>query len=143
MFRRIIISLCVLFVPLSLFAEGGFVVESIGNIPGIDARKILVRNVLSADMMYFSYTALRIILDTNQLEPRGKMQGRTITLAPSVRQDAEFVKLLTHEVAHYLDIYFLSPKTPRAVDPSERFYAISWIDKTTKKSNETLSNFVS
>jgi hypothetical protein len=92
--------------------------------------------------MQFSYSALRIVLDINQNEPRGKMQGHLITLSPHVSKDSEFIKLLVHEVSHYIDIYYLTSKNKKK-DPSEIFYSISWAEPTTKKSSETLSAFVS
>ena len=103
--KILLIFLIVLF-PSKLMAEG-FIVESIGNVPNISARKILIQSILKSDMMQFSYSALRIVLDMNQKEPRGKMQGHLITLSPHVSRDSEFIKLLVHEVAHYIDIYYL------------------------------------
>ena len=98
--------------------------------------------MLRADSMRFGYNALSILIDANQVEPRGKMQGRSITLSATVLRDGEFLKLLVHELGHYTDIYDLVAVWDQA-DPSESFYTISWQDKTTKKSNETLANFVS
>jgi hypothetical protein len=129
--------------PIMLFAvESTFIVESIGTSPVIEPRKSLIRDVLSASQKRFGYKALTIILDTRQKEPRGKMKGHTITLSPWVEQDFEFIKLLVHEISHYVDIFYLrSTETTR--DPSALFYAISWKDKTTKKSTQTLANFIS
>lgn len=93
--------------------------------------------------MEFSYNALRIVLDINQKEPRGKMQGHLITLSPQVSKDAEFVKLLVHEVSHYIDIFYLTADASKWQDPSQAFYNISWQDKSTKKSTETMASFVS
>lgn len=142
--RFIFIFLLSFFTLLPLHAlEDGFVVESIGNAPNIGARKILIQNILRSDTMHFSYSALRIILDMNQKEPRGKMQGHQITLSPHVPKDSEFIKLLVHEVSHYIDIFYLTSALWKGKDPSEYFYRVSWIDKTTKKSWENLSSFVS
>jgi hypothetical protein len=142
MFRIVLIIIFSL-IPIILSAtESRFIVESIGTSPLIEPRKSLIRDVLRASEKRFTYNALTIILDTRQKEPRGKMQGHTITLAPGVQQDSEFVKLLVHEVSHYIDIFYLR-STLMARDPSSTFYAISWKDKSTKKSTETLANFVS
>ncbi len=51
------------------------------------------------------------------------------------------MKLLIHEVGHYVDIYTLFSKGES--DISTEFYNISWSDKTTKKSGQTLSSFIS
>lgn len=123
--------------------QEGFIVESIGSGPTIEPRKILIRTILSSNVMEFSYSALRIVLDVNQKEPRWKMKGHLITLSPQVPKDAEFVKLLVHEVSHYVDIFYLTSDSSKWQDPSESFYNISWQDKTTKKSSETMASFVS
>lgn len=70
------------------------------------------------------------------------MQGTSITLSTSVNQEGEFIKLLIHELGHYIDIYKLVGTTSRT-DPSEIFYGISWQDRTTKKAGEGMSSFVS
>jgi hypothetical protein len=70
------------------------------------------------------------------------MRGRVIRLSPQVRADSEFLQLLVHEVAHYIDIYrFIT--SPQKMDTSTQFYRISWDAPKTKKSGETLSNFIS
>lgn len=145
MFRRTFFILALSFFSLlPLHAvEDGFFVESIGTSPLMEPRKLLIHNILAANVMQFSYSALRIVLDTNQVEPRGKMQGHLITLSPHVPKDSEFIKLLVHEVSHYVDIFFLTSGTSGEGDPSQIFYRVSWQDKTTKKSKETMASFVS
>ena len=145
MFRRIlfIIALLIsLLLPLHA-AEEGFIVESIGTSPLIEPRKILIQNILSSSVMEFSYSALRVVLDIHQKEPRGKMQWHQITLSPHIQKEWEFIKLLVHEVSHYIDIFYLVSKPNGKSDPSQYFYRISWQDKTTKKSSETMASFVS
>lgn len=70
------------------------------------------------------------------------MSGKSIRLSPSVPQENEFVQLLVHEVAHYIDIYSLISigKNP---DPSSYFYEISWEGSKTKRPTETIASFVS
>lgn len=145
MFRRsLIIFVLSFFTFLPIHAlEDGFVVETIGTWPLIEPRKLLIQTVLRSNIMQFSYTALRIVLDTNQKEPRGKMQWHQITLSPSVPKDAEFIKLLVHEVSHYIDIFYLTSSLNGKEDPSQIFYRISWQDKSIKKPSETLAAFVS
>lgn len=106
------------------------------------SRKKLIQEVLDANAMAFGYSTLSILIDMNQVEPRGKMQWHTITLSATVPKESEFLKLLVHELGHYVDIYSLIANS-FGWDPSTSFYDISWIDTSTKKSNETLLSFVS
>ena len=141
MFRSVLLFL-LLSPVLPLYAWEGFSVESLGQTRNIESRKHLIERVLTKDSMHFWYSALSIIIDAAQKEPRGKMQGRTITLSASVRSEGEFLKLLVHELGHYVDIYSLLGAAPDR-DISDQFYAISWIDRTTKRSSESLMSFVS
>lgn len=139
--RRFLLSFSILsfvFAPFSTHGSG-YIVNSIGANQTIESRKKIIETVLESASMSFGYKALAILLDIHQIEPRGKMQGKSITLSANIVRDGEFLKLLTHELGHYVDIYTLVGST----DPSDVFYRISWQDKTTKKSGETISNFVS
>lgn len=140
-FRHIIISIIFFSVTLTVSAGKGFVVESVGKEVRVEWRKKLIEEALSTDTMNFGYSALQIVLDANQKEPRWRFQGKVITLASGVKSDGEFMKLLTHEIGHYVDIYTLFSRG--GVDVSDDFYSISWLDKTTKKPGEWLSSFVS
>lgn len=108
--RRHLVSL-LLVVPFFFSSTGytlgerGFIVESIGTGRNIETRKKLIEEVLGNDALYFGYSALSIILDSALIEPRGQMQGRKIKLSPHVQKDGEFLKLLIHEIGHYVDIY--------------------------------------
>lgn len=137
----LLISIFSLFLALDVFAGNGFVVKSLGKELHTEWRKKLIEEILSTDTMNFGYSALEIILDTHQKEPRWRFQGKVITLASGVKSDGEFMKLLTHEVGHYVDIYTLFSSGEQ--DISDDFYSISWSDKTTKKAGEWLSSFVS
>jgi hypothetical protein len=142
MFHKYLIILTCFCSAFPIFAEEGFIVESIGTTRNIDARKKIVETVLSSDEMQFWYRALSIVLDSGLIEPRGQMKWRIIRLSPQVRADSEFLQLLVHEVAHYIDIYsFISSGNRR--DVSTQFYRISWDAPKTKKSGETLSSFIS
>lgn len=57
-----------------MYAEQGFIVESIGNARTIESRKNLIKEVLSSDEMQFGYRALSIVLDSGLIEPRGQMK---------------------------------------------------------------------
>ncbi len=115
-----------------VFAGEGFSVNTLGSVKNGEVRKQLIEEMLSADSFRFGYSALSIVIDSKQTEPRGKMTGRSITLSPYVARDSEFIKLLAHEIAHYVDIHYLIANG--GIDPSETFYAISWSNTTIKKS---------
>ena len=138
--------LCILlFAMISLspvFAGEGYIVNTIGSTQHTASRKRLIENVLDASVMGFWYSVLSIIIDANQREPRGKMQWHTITISWHIQKEGEFLKLLIHEIGHYVDIYILVGTT-FSPDASNGFYDISWIGTSIKKSNETLSSFVS
>lgn len=142
MIFRIFFLIFIFCISLSVSAGRGFIVESIGTEKTIAPRKNMIEKVLSADALQFGYSALSIILDTAQIEPRGKMKGKQITLSSSVQKDSEFIQLFIHEIAHYVDMYTFI-KTSRRTDASDIFYAISWQNKNTKKPNEILDNFIS
>ncbi len=134
-----------LFAMISLspvFAGKGYIVNTIGSSQNSVSRKKLIQEVLDTKVMTFQYSALSILIDANQVEPRGKMQWHTITLSATIAKESEFLKLLIHELGHYVDIYFLITNSLKS-DASSRFYDISWIDISTKRSNETLTSFVS
>ena len=137
-----LILLLIISSTLPLYAWEGFIVESIGTGRNIESRKKLIESVLSSDQMFFGYSALSIILDTKLIEPRWQMQGKSIRLSPSVVKESEFVQLLVHEIAHYIDIYNLIGFGSTR-DPSDEFYAISWEGKKTKRSTETTASFIS
>jgi hypothetical protein len=140
---RIFLTISLFFLSLPLtFASQGFVVESIGSTKNTESRKRLVENVLSTDSMYFGYSALSIILDAKLIEPRWQLKGRSIRLSSLVKNDSEFLKLLVHELGHYVDIYNLI-SFGKEQDPSSAFYAISWESSKTKKSTEWLESFIS
>lgn len=137
----LILACSISLLPISA-SEEGYIVQGVGESQYTEARKKLIEKIISADVLEFGYQALSVRIDANQIEPRGKMQGRAITLSAKVPRDGEFIKLFIHELAHYIDIYTLAG-TRYVSDPSDAFYAISWIDKTTKRSGEGISSFVS
>lgn len=63
-------------------------------------------------------------------------------LSATVDRDSEFIKLFTHELGHFIDIYVLRA-TNTTADPSESFYAISWKSANVKKPANFISDFIS
>lgn len=93
-------------------------------------------------MIPYSFSDFSLLIDVDQYEPRGKVQGKKMILSPHVKTDTEFLKLFVHEVGHFVDIYLLV-STSGEKDPSEDFYSISWKEPYVKKSGISLSSFVS
>lgn len=83
-----------------------------------------------------------IIVDTSRVEPRWQMYNESITLSSRISNLPEVSKVLVHEIAHMIDIYTLKKKLKKA-DPSEEFYAISWVKPSIMKAWLSGSSFVS
>ena len=129
------------FLPFCLFAEADFSLENNSETEVTIQREKMITSFLNSRFSDFSYSALRIVLDKNLKEPRGRMQGKTITLSSQIVGDSEFFKLFLHEFAHFLDIFVLVPSNGR--DASSLFYDISWFRPTIKKAWEKQFSFVS
>ena len=126
----------------SVFAGNSIIVESIGTTQNVESRKHLIQNLFSKPSLDFSFSFLKIVLDVNQKEPRGKIQWKIISLSASIKDQSEFLKLLFHEIGHAIDIYTFIPDMT-GFDRSQTFYDISWQDTTTKKAWEKSQNFIS
>ena len=75
-------------------------------------------------------------------DPRGKLSGKELSISPNMGSDSEFIKVLVHEMGHVIDIHYLLGSEFKS-DPSEEFYAISWLDYEHKKKGASLADFVS
>lgn len=82
--------------------------DSIGTDLRIDEQKNQIQKLLAQKYFDFAYHDLKVVIDTNQKEPRGKIQGTKITLSAHIVKSSEFLKLFIHELGHYADIYFLN-----------------------------------
>lgn len=131
---------------LSVFAQNGEVlgakISSNGDSWIANKRIEYIGKMLSSAYFPFSYADLNILLDSLQKEPRGQIRGKNITVSNQVVDDAEFLKLIAHEVAHFVDIYILRA-TENSSDPSLDFYKISWKTPKIKSANARISSFVS
>lgn len=83
-----------------------------------------------------------LTVDLSRVSPRGQMSNESVTLSGRMKSTSEMAKVLVHELAHMVDIYFLKQrwKTP---DPSKDFYAISWSEPTVIRSGITAKSFAS
>ncbi len=83
-----------------------------------------------------------LTVDLNRISPRGQMSNESVTLSGRIKSTSEMAKVLVHELAHMVDIYFLRQrgKTP---DPSKDFYAISWSEPTVMHSGMGAKSFAS
>ncbi len=121
--------------------EWVFTVTSSDTSSSIEKRKNILTTILEYHSSSLISKSLSVIIDTQLIEPRGKIQGPRITLSSRVLRDSEFIKLFVHEFGHYVDLYFFLPLT--SWDISEDFYDISWTNTTVKRPWEWLSSFVS
>lgn len=129
-----------------IFAESaevsGVKISSNGDSWSGNKRINMVKKTVASLFFRFDFSGLMVLIDKDQVEPRGQIQGKNMKLSASVQSDAEFLKLFTHELGHFVDIYVLRGNTPNN-DPSSNFYAISWQSSKVKKTNSSLSSFVS
>lgn len=101
-----------------------------------------IKKILKSSLFPYTFSGLSVLIDEHQKEPRGQIRGREMKLALGIKADAEFVKLFTHELGHFVDIILLHGDTTHA-DPSLIFYNISWESPKVKRPSAKLSAFVS
>lgn len=101
-----------------------------------------IEKTLNSIYFPFRYDGLSVFIDEAQKEPRGQIRGKEMKLSAIIQADAEFIKLFTHELGHFIDIYVLRA-SPQNSDPSLDFYKISWKNPKTKHASSGLSSFVS
>ena len=70
------------------------------------------------------------------------MYNESITLSSSIVSLNEVSKVLVHEIGHMIDIYTLKKRLQKP-DPSQAFYAISWVKPDVMKAGLNASSFVS
>lgn len=87
-------------------------------------------------------TPVSLELVDNRTEPRGKMTSDLVSLVVPLTSQSESLKVFAHELGHVVDIRYLTAGRFTA-DPSEKFYDLSWLDMSTKKSGMALADFVS
>mgnify|MGYP001942637078 CR=1 FL=1 len=85
---------------------------------------------------------LDIHLHEDLIDVRGKMKKRSVNLYwYAQNKKAEYFSVAVHELAHFLDIYFLEKKVYQ--DFSDAFYEISWKNTKVIIPWQTQSDFVS
>lgn len=102
----------------------------------------MIMETLSSLMMPFSFDGLLVVLDPNQREPRGQFRAKSIRLSSHITENSEFIKLFTHELAHFIDIYVLRT-SEILLDPSLDFYKISWQTSELKHPGNSIADFIS
>lgn len=107
-----------------------------------DRRIDLIQDIVHSIFFPFSYTWLSVLLDKEQYEPRAKIRGKNIIVSSHILQNGEFLKLFIHELAHFIDLYFLRA-TDLHTDPSHEFYRISWQSPYVKHNDAGIASFVS
>ena len=83
-----------------------------------------------------------VILHENEGFSRGNMKDKIIRLYEVQRMgQTETLSVFTHELAHYIDMYFFDKKN--GTDLSYEFYKISWIKPKIQREWQDLDDFVS
>ncbi len=77
------------------------------TVPNIQTKLALVKKFLGSVFVPYSFQGFSLLIDKDQYEPRGKVQGKKMTLSPHVKTDTEFLKLFVHEVGHFVDIHLI------------------------------------
>lgn len=105
-------------------------------------RKNYALLALSKPFFKQNISSVSIQIASEQSEPRWQFKWERITMAGDIKDDGEFMKVLAHELGHYVDIITYT-KTQTTPDISAKFYAISWKSSNEKYRESKLSDFVS
>lgn len=138
-----IITLVFIWEP-SVFANSVWQVQisrTIDTSRVVAREKMIYRVMSSSTFLRYTYEPLSILIDHTLVEPRWRIKWRDISLSSLIARDSEFLKLLVHELAHFVDIYMLPNKWGK--DISHDFYKISWQNSTTKRAWQKQQNFIS
>jgi len=102
----------------------------------------LIWNLILSAPFKDKFLEFKIELYKNKADVRWKMKDKTIKIFwVNDLSDEEFLWVFIHELAHYLDLYFLEKKVFR--DISDIFYNISWDNTKIVKKWLWLKDFVS
>jgi hypothetical protein len=100
------------------------------------------RALLSSKKLESMISPILVEIVDDRIEPRGQMTTEKVSLVAPLASEYESIKVLAHELGHVVDIRYLTEGRVLS-DPSDAFYAISWVDTSTKKPKMALSDFVS
>jgi hypothetical protein len=102
----------------------------------------LVRDI--GESRYFKdlLPPLTVELTRDRVEPRGRMTPWLLSIVTPLSSESEFIKVLTHEMGHSIDVEHFAMKAFSA-DVSAEFYALSWLDTTIKRKWQALGSFAS
>ncbi len=106
------------------------------------ALKKLLESTLASSFISERVTPISVEMVDNRTEPRGQTSNAGVSIIATIPSDSEFLKVFVHELGHVVDLHFLMKKTFSS-DPSDEFYAISWIDYNQKKKGMNVDDFVS
>ena len=121
----------ILCLPVAVFSQPNLIQTNASD-ETTKKRGELVEDVfLSPAFAPFQKSVSAIFIDKKLQEPRGKMSAKNIILSAGISRDTEFVKLFTHELAHAIDMYFLTGVA--LSDTSHDFYRVSWISPEVKR----------
>lgn len=105
---------------------------------------IIIRNVLSSNPFLVLSDSLWIDFFKERIDVRWKMKNWKVKLYWVLNlANKELVSVFIHELAHYIDIYFLNNDNEDDYDYSKDFYDLAWDSTKTIKANMKWNDFVS
>lgn len=103
---------------------------------------LIFSDFLQSDIIKWMIFDLNIDIHQDLLDVRWKMKNRSVKLFwYTEEKQAEYLSVAIHELAHFLDIYFLEKKVFQ--DISEQFYDISWEETKVIIAGQSQVDFVS
>lgn len=82
------------------------------------------------------------VIEEKMSQNRAFTSDQVIHINTKIKTEQEKVAVFVHELAHMIDIWYLTQKNENA-DVSKDFYAISWQDETQKNVTTTPNDFIS
>lgn len=103
-----------------------------------------IKQVLTHNSFSNIISNLWIDLFKTKFDVRGKMKNGKVKLYWVLDiKNSELIAVFIHELAHYIDIYYLNDDNDEDYDNSNNFYDIAWDSTKTIKSNMKWWDFVS
>lgn len=103
-----------------------------------------IKNIMSYNIFLNTINNLWIDLFKNKFDVRGKMKNGKVKLYWVLDvENSELIAVFIHELAHFIDIYYLNNDNEENFDNSNYFYDIAWESTKTIKSDMKWLDFVS
>ncbi|NDK08413.1 hypothetical protein EOM39_04160 [Candidatus Gracilibacteria bacterium] len=103
-----------------------------------------IKNIMSYNIFLNTINNLGIDFFKNKFDVRGKMKNGKVKLYGVLDiNNSELIAVFIHELAHFIDIYYLNNDNEENFDNSNYFYDIAWESTKTIKSEMKGGDFVS